>query len=76
MVQSHFLVNATGHRGHHPVVMIDIMYQKCFIQNWIELTFSAMFGRSFWVLPAQHILEHLDIRKSTPPHCSLLSCCT
>ena len=63
MVQSHFLVNATGHRGHHPVVMIDIMYQECFMQNWREPKFSA---RSFWILPAQHILEHLDVRALLP----------
>ena len=46
VVHSHFLVDATGH---HLVVVIDIMYQECFIQNSRNPTFSTMFGRSFWV---------------------------
>ena len=69
VVHSHFLVDATGH---HLVVVIDIMYQECFIQNWREPTFSIMFVRSFWVLPAQQIRQCLVISVLLPI-CSLLS---
>ena len=48
------------------VAVIDIMYQECFIQNWREPKFSTMFGCSFWVLPAQQILELLVISMFLP----------
>ena len=52
--------------GHYPVVVIDIMYQECFVQNWRELTLSTMFGHSFWLLPAQQILKRLVISALLP----------
>jgi len=63
VVHSHFLVGATGH---YPVVVIDIMYQECFIQNWREPTLSTTFGHSFWILPAQQILKRLVISALLP----------
>jgi len=61
------------------VVVTDIMSLECFIQNWREPTFSAMFGHSFWVLPAQQILKRLIISALLPiallwdSHCNTLA---
>jgi len=63
VIHSHFLVKAIGH---YPVVVIDILYQECFIQKWREPTLSTTFGHSFWLLPAQQILKRLVISVLLP----------